>query len=124
MTTKYTYTVDNQTVETLDLNTIPQGVEYTSADFIIEEEKESIKVPLEVPLWTMRSVLKQEFLFNTIIEEINNYEEPKRTTLLDFLEYGNSIERDSSVVLIIQQITKRTDSQIDNLFIKAEKLKL
>ena len=31
---KYTYTVGNQTIETLNLNGIPQGVDYTTSEYV------------------------------------------------------------------------------------------
>lgn len=31
---KYTYTVGNQTIETLNLNSIPQGVDYTTSEYV------------------------------------------------------------------------------------------
>jgi len=92
----------------------------------LEEIVEATKpiVPFEVPLWAMRTILKQEQLFNTIIGAIQTLDEPIRSIALDFLEYGNYVERYSNTTLMIQQITQKSDAEVDQLFINAEKLKL
>jgi hypothetical protein len=82
------------------------------------------EVPFEVPLWAMRTILKQVNLFDLVIDKIKTFEEPTRTIALDFLEYGNFVERYSNTVLLIQQITQYTDEQVDELFIDANNLKL
>jgi len=55
---------------------------------------------------------------------IETLEEPTRTIALDFLEYGNFVERKSNTVILIQSISQMTDEQVDQLFIEANKLKL
>jgi len=87
-------------------------------------ESNKLKVPFEVPLWAMRTVLKQSGLFQVIIDVIETLEEPTRTIALDFLEYGNFVERKSNTVIMIQSISQMTDEQVDQLFIEANKLKL
>jgi len=82
------------------------------------------EIPFEVPLWAMRTVLKQSGLFQVIIDVIETLEEPTRTIALDFLEYGNFVERKSNTVILIQSISQMTDEQVDQLFIEANKLKL
>lgn len=81
-------------------------------------------VPLEVPLWSMRILLKKMQLFDSIIQAINQMDEPLKSMALDYLEYGNYIERNSNTVILIQQILQMTDAQVDNLFIEASNLKL
>lgn len=81
-------------------------------------------VPSEVPLWALRTVLKNQNLFQPILDAINNLPEPPRTAALDYLEYGNFVERNSNTVLMIQQITSMTESDVDELFIAASNLKL
>ena len=81
-------------------------------------------VPLEVPLWAMRNVLKKRNLFDLIIGAINQLDEPLKTDALDFLEYGNFIERYSNSVLLIQQITQISSVDVNNLFIEANNIKL
>jgi len=87
-------------------------------------EANKLKAPFEVPLWAMRTVLKQSGLFQVIIDVIETLEEPTRTIALDFLEYGNFVERKSNTVILIQSISQMTDEQVDQLFIEANKLKL
>ena len=81
-------------------------------------------MPSEVPLWSMRILLKKMQLFDSIIEAINQMDEPLKSMALDYLEYGNFIERNSNTVILIQQILQMTDAQVDNLFIDASNLKL
>jgi hypothetical protein len=81
-------------------------------------------VPSEVPLWSMRILLKKMQLFDSIIEAINQMDEPLKSMALDYLEYGNYIERNSNTVILIQQILQMTDAQVDELFIEASNLKL
>jgi hypothetical protein len=82
------------------------------------------EVPFEVPLWTMRNVMRKANIFDLVIGAINQLEEPLKTDALDYLEYGNYIERYSNTVLLVQQITQYTDEQVDQLFIDANNLKL
>lgn len=81
-------------------------------------------VPSEVPLWSMRILLKKMQLFDSIIDAINQMDEPLKSMALDYLEYGNYIERNSNTVILIQQILQMTDAQVDSLFIDASNLKL
>jgi hypothetical protein len=96
-------------------------------DFLTEidlEIQSKELVPFEVPLWTMRNVMRKANIFDLIIGVINQLDEPLKTDALDYLEYGNYIERHSNTVLLIQQITQFTDAQVDTLFIDANNLKL
>ena len=119
---KYRYTIDNQSIETLNKEDIPNGVDFEVIEF--EDVKEVVLVPFEVPLWTMRNVMRKANIFDLIIGAINQLDEPLKTDALDYLEYGNYIERHSNTVLLIQQITQFTDAQVDTLFIDANNLKL
>lgn len=47
MITKYRYTIENQTIETLNLLDIPQGLEFETIEFEIEEVDNS-KFKLEI----------------------------------------------------------------------------
>jgi hypothetical protein len=97
-------------------------IEGATQEEIAEATKQ--EVPFEVPLWTMRNVMRKANIFDLIIGAINQLDEPLKTDALDYLEYGNYIERHSNTVLLIQQITQFTDSQVDTLFIDANNLKL
>jgi len=87
-------------------------------------EANKAEVPFEVPLWAMRTVLRQSGLFQLVLDAIDALQEPIRTIALDFLEYGNYVERKSNTVVLIQQITQMNDDQVDELFIQANGLKL
>ena len=41
---KYRYTIGNQSIETIDLSSIPKGIRYETIDF---EEKEDIPIEVE-----------------------------------------------------------------------------
>lgn len=97
-------------------------VEGATQEEIAEANK--AEVPFEVPLWAMRTVLRQSGLFQLVLDAIDAFEEPIRTIALDFLEYGNFVERRSNTTLLIQQITQKSDEEVDQLFIEANKLKL
>jgi hypothetical protein len=103
----------------------PETLEvYESAtDEDMAEFRKSL-VPLEVPLWSMRILLKKMQLFDSIIYAINQMDDPLKSMALDYLEYGNYIERNSNTVILIQQILQMSDAQVDNLFIDASNLKL
>jgi len=97
-------------------------IESATEEEIVEANKPI--VPFEVPLWSMRTVLKQSNLFDAIIGAIQTLDEPTRSIALDYLEYGNYIERHSQTVGMIQQITGLSESQVDDLFINANAIKL
>lgn len=81
-------------------------------------------VPYEVPLWSMRNVLRKNQMFDDILTAINLLPETTKTDALDYLEYGNYIERNSNTVLLIQQIKGLNETEVDDLFIEANNLKL
>lgn len=93
-------------------------------DFIPDEVTEKQIVPVEVPLWAMRNILQKKEMFSDILTAINTLPEPTRTDALDYLEYGNFIERNSNTVLLIQQIKQLSNDEVDDLFIECERLKL
>lgn len=101
-----------------------EDTDYLSEVCLEIEKQEKNIVPFEVPLWTMRNVMRKANIFDVIIGAINQLPEPLKTDALDYLEYGNYIERHSNTVLLIQQITQFTDAQVDQLFIDADKLEL
>lgn len=87
-------------------------------------EYQKTLVPYEVPLWSMRNVLRKKQMFDDILTAINLLPEPIKTDALDYLEYGNYIERNSNTVLLIQQIKGLNETEVDDLFIEANNLKL
>ena len=94
-------------------------------DFIPDNEVTEIKIVTdEVPLWSMRNILRKKEMFDDILTAINTLSEPTRTDALDYLEYGNFIERNSNTVLLIQQIKQLSNDEVDDLFIECANLKL
>jgi len=138
-TGKVVYCTDGEFQETETLIAIPELVteDFVEAYFNSEERTfyegataEQIEayrkqfVPFEVPLWALRTVLKTQGLFQPILDAIANLPEPPRNAALDYLEYGNFVERHSQTVLMIQEITGLTEAEVDELFIAASNLKL
>lgn len=127
MPTKYSYTIETefgtQQIETLDLNSIPKDVQYTTIQFI-EDTTIEVVVPFEVQLWRIRTVLKLMGLEENIATALNSLEEPMKTGALYIWEYGTTVERGSQTVLLLQSILQMTEEQVDQIFINANNIQL
>lgn len=121
---KYRYTIEDTSIETLNINDIPEGVTYETIEFEIENNTPIIEVPLEVPLWRIRTVLKLMGLEETVKIALDNLEEPIRTAGLNIWEYGVTIERNSPTVALIKIVLEMTDEEIDNIFISANNIQV
>jgi hypothetical protein len=119
MITIYRYTIENTTIETLDLATIPKNISYESFEY---EEQQIEEIPFEVALWKIRAVLKQMGLEEQIEQSFELLEEPNRTGAKYIWEYGTTIERYSPTVLFIQQVLQLTDEQVNSIFITANSI--
>ena len=122
--TKYSYTIGDTTIETLDINSIPEGVSYETIDFNIEEIPQTIEVPQEVQLWRIRTVLKLMNLEEIIATALNSLEEPIKTGALYIWEYGTTVERNSQTVVLLQTVLQMTDEQVDEIFITSNNIAL
>lgn len=82
-------------------------------------------IPREIPLWSFRSILIQDGLLQDVLDIVS--QEPdanKRAVLTSFLEYGNTILRNSPTLKSIALILNKTEQDIDDVFRRASKLKL
>jgi hypothetical protein len=76
-------------------------------------------VPESVPLWSLRQVLMEDGLLDTILAAVQN-----NAVLLNFLEYGNYVNRDSPSLAALAAQLERTSDEVDNLFRRAATKKL
>ena len=73
---KYRYTLGNTSIETLNLNDIPQGILYETIDFAIEVEQETT-----VPTLTVNEVIID--LVTRQVEVMSDEEKSELLTLLN-----------------------------------------
>jgi hypothetical protein len=84
------------------------------------DEANRAKVPSEVQLWRVRTVLKLNNLETTIENAFDSLQEPTKTGALYVWNYGTTIERFSDTVLFLQSVLQMTNEQVDQIFIQAE----
>lgn len=89
-----------------------------------EEILNNREVPEKVPLWCLRQELQEENLFDLAVQKINYLEEPFKSRALNFLEYGNFVHRNSPTIEMLGALLEKTKTEIDTLFINADKLEL
>ena len=89
-----------------------------------EELLEARKVPQQVPLWAFREVLIDEELFDVAMDKINELPDKIKRKAINFLEYGNYIHRNSPTVEMLGQMVGKSKTEIDTLFINADKIDL
>ena len=66
----YRYTIENTTIETLDLSTIPSGLNYETFEIVIEEETSTITEPTKEEI--IQVVQSLENQLNEVKEQLNN----------------------------------------------------
>jgi hypothetical protein len=72
---KYRYTIENQTIETLNLNDIPQGLSFETIDFQIEVEQEV----------TAPSLTLNEVIIDLVTKQVEVMSEEEKSELLTLL---------------------------------------
>jgi len=72
---KYRYTIGNQTIETLNLNDIPQGILYETIEFEIEVEQEV----------TAPSLTVNEVIIDLVTRQVEVMSEEEKSELLTLL---------------------------------------
>ncbi len=114
---KYRYTIENQSIETLDVNSIPQGLDFETIEFEIEVEKP------EVPQVITRRQFKIALAVlgkneNDILNGINQLPEPTRTiALISYTEAGTFERSNPELIFVGKMFLQMTDEQIDNVFV-------
>ena len=114
---KYRYIIGNQTIETLDINYIPQGLEYETIEYEIEED--IIQVPQVITRRQFKIALavlgKNE---NDILNGINQLPEPTRTiATISYTEAGTFERTNPELIFVGKTFLQMTDEQIDNVFV-------
>jgi len=72
---KYRYTIENTTIETLNLSDIPQGLSYETIDFQIEVEQEVIAPSLTV----------NEVIIDLVTKQVQVMSDEEKSELLTLL---------------------------------------
>lgn len=72
---KYRYTLGNTSIETLNLNDIPQGILYETIDFEIEVEQET----------TAPSTTVNEVIINLVTRQVEVMSDEQKSELLTLL---------------------------------------
>lgn len=72
---KYRYTLGNQSIETLNLNDIPQGILYETIEFAIEVEQETTATTLTV----------NEVIIDLVTRQVEVMSEEEKSELLTLL---------------------------------------
>jgi hypothetical protein len=118
----YEYNIENTYHSTDDITKIPEGVEYTSREYVEPVEGTDTEVPQEVALWKIRVILKVMGLEQSISNAFELLEEPNKTAAKYIFDYGTAIERYSPTVLFLQQVLQLTDEQVNSIFITANSI--
>ena len=72
---KYRYTIENQTIETLNLNDIPNGLSYETIEFEIEVEQEVIAPSLTL----------NEVIIDLVTKQVQVMSDEEKSELLTLL---------------------------------------
>lgn len=102
--------------------TVDMTVEEISADLdqqhTIQTELEAY-VPSKVPMWAIRTVLENA----NLIEQSQKFIITSNNIIFkNIWEYGNFIERTSSIINYLKDALKLSDEQIDQIFRDADNL--
>ena len=113
---KYRYKLGKSSIETLNLSDIPQGVEYETIEFEIQEDV--VQIPEILTRRQFKIALavlgKNE---NDILNGINQLPEPTKTiALISYTEAGTFERSNSELIFVGKTFLQMTDEQIDNVF--------
>jgi hypothetical protein len=75
-----------------------------------------------ISLWKLRSILSTRNLIDTINNIIKSLDEPYKTYASNGFEYALTIDRNSSMILMIQKALNMSDSEVDDIFIAANNI--
>jgi hypothetical protein len=115
---KYVYKInENTSIETFDINSIPNGVEYETIEFEIEEEKPIVPQVITRRQFKIALAIlgKNE---NDILNGINQLPEPTKTiALISYTEAGTFERSNPELIFVGKTFLQMTDEQIDNIFV-------
>jgi hypothetical protein len=115
---KYVYKInENTSIETFDINSIPNGVEYETIEFEIEEEK-----PIVPQIITRRQFKIALAILGKneqdILNGISQLPEPTRTiATISYTEAGTFERSNPELIFVGKMFLQMTDEQIDNIFV-------
>lgn len=110
--TVYIFNVTDIVVD--DSHTIIESIDdYTPINRVQEP------VPTEIPLWAFRQVLEEDGLLSTIQSATSG-----NAIVKNYLEYGNIVLRGSQTLNTIATQLGKSESEIDQLFIRANRIVL
>jgi hypothetical protein len=78
-----------------------------------------VPVPSEVPLWALRQVLIEDDLLGAVLSAVES-----NAALLNFIEYGNFVDRSSPALAALAAQLQKTSDDLDDLFRRAATKKL
>lgn len=121
--------VKNENKEDFEyFTTVDIPIDFKQPQFIkgewIETFIEVIEVPNEVPLWCIKAILNEMGLLEIVEGALTQLEEPLKSRANYIWNYGNIIKRDSLTVAFIGQALQKSDTEIDEIFVNADKIEL
>lgn len=108
-------------------NTNPDFIEYK--DWLVaggipdQPDPDTEPVPEEVKLWQARIILHELGLLTRVESLLEALEEPMRSRAENIWEYAGTVERNNGIVLQLAQTIPLTSTELDKLFIAANKIK-
>ena len=89
-----------------------------------EEILNAREIPEKVPLWCLLQQLKEDGLYELAIEKLNELPEPYKGRANTFLQNGKDAHRNSPTIEMLGALLEKNKTEIDTLFINADKLEL
>lgn len=103
---------------------LAQHNEARRAEYLARTVSKPKPVPSEVPLWAFRSALLDAGLLDSVMSAIQSLPAQQSAQLLNFIEYGNYISRNSPSLISLAQALNKTSEEIDEMFRIANNKKL
>ena len=101
---------------------------WTVKEFETEEKKVLLDAYmvyfLTVQNWKLKAVLNQDGLINSVETALNNLPEPQKTNALFGWNYAPTIDSNSDTTKFIQSVLSLTDTEVIEVFFKAQDFKI
>ena len=106
------------------LQWLPDDPENPQGEGTLQVVDIPLSIPERIQLWQFRAIMKINNLWEPALQVADNLDEPNRTFVLEHMERGQHVYRNSPTLKQFQQELNITDEQADQMFIEASKLKL
>ena len=106
------------------LQWIPNDPEDPQGEGALQVVDVQVRIPERIQLWQFRVIMKLNNLWEPALQAAENLDEPNRTVVLEHMERGQHVYRNSPTLKQFQQALNITDEQADQMFIEASNLKL